>query len=818
MNAANCAISVYEKGLEEGSSITDLLRVATKSLGACGCVLWARQPASTAHGPSHLFVLTAWFPFDTPFAMYDLSVSDSASGQALVTNEVVIEVDVRQSGGETPALRFFDKHGIRSMLAAPITLSEGVEGTLNFYKSEREALFDESLDPRKAMATATALSKVYQALRSRESSSLLSKIEAIIQQHDYHPSDPDKSAVSKNLLHSCATAIANSFRSLEVSVFLENPLQSSGTYNLHATTWQDWCEKTQTYSADSRSGLTGWVLSNRESIRLFDLSNFERDKERIRQQYENLEWHRSMQFLNAVRKKLNLQKSENLPPVSFMASPIVAGNRLLGAIRVCAAKSGPYYFSEADSELLLTAAGLIGHYWHERLSRRIIERDSVLFQGIVDHVGELNKVVKKNVAKAVVSHSRYSLFNLALEKLNPPLQNASGYAVRSLKTPVPVKRRESETTSAIANNDATLVLMKGDAFAQSIVPSKAASSKSVDCRIYNATKLASPNCRPLSLDRDSRINIYKEIGEEIEGMSSPVLAGDTLQAVFDVFIADDTQSHQHASTISELIGEQLGLYLELDEQIDRFRTAQSALRKSLSESRKLERQRRRALEDLAHQLKNPLEQAKRKSEFIVDTSSSPSTSSLEMRGLCRRAWRVANGMRFLAELQDRKSITTTKQSPDPDVVYRLICTLLEDAELLSESYMNISYRVDPGGFNYEVFGGVEMDMALLEQALINVIDNAYKYSFQDTTIKVRASRTRSSRLALSISSTGLSLSGQEIALCKQREWRSEDAENVTSEGSGIGLWVVDEIMVAHGGHLEIVPTDSSHRTDVKLIF
>ncbi|MEQ8836095.1 MAG: HAMP domain-containing sensor histidine kinase, partial [Lacipirellulaceae bacterium] len=229
-------------------------------------------------------------------------------------------------------------------------------------------------------------------------------------------------------------------------------------------------------------------------------------------------------------------------------------------------------------------------------------------------------------------------------------------------------------------------------------------------------------------------------------------------------------------------------------------------------------QRRRALEDLAHQLKNPLEQAKRKSEFIVDTSSSPSTSSLEMRGLCRRAWRVANGMRFLAELQDRKSITTTKQSPDPDVVYRLICTLLEDAELLSESYMNISYRVDPGGFNYEVFGGVEMDMALLEQALINVIDNAYKYSFQDTTIKVRASRTRSSRLALSISSTGLSLSGQEIALCKQREWRSEDAENVTSEGSGIGLWVVDEIMVAHGGHLEIVPTDSSHRTDVKLIF
>jgi signal transduction histidine kinase len=64
----------------------------------------------------------------------------------------------------------------------------------------------------------------------------------------------------------------------------------------------------------------------------------------------------------------------------------------------------------------------------------------------------------------------------------------------------------------------------------------------------------------------------------------------------------------------------------------------------------------------------------------------------------------------------------------------------------------------------------------------------------------------------------LPIKSNETALCKQREWRSELAESVTSEGSGIGLWIVDEIMKAHGGYLEIVPTTENNQTEVKLIF
>jgi nitrogen-specific signal transduction histidine kinase len=41
---------------------------------------------------------------------------------------------------------------------------------------------------------------------------------------------------------------------------------------------------------------------------------------------------------------------------------------------------------------------------------------------------------------------------------------------------------------------------------------------------------------------------------------------------------------------------------------------------------------------------------------------------------------------------------------------------------------------------------------------------------------------------------------------------------VVGEGNGIGLWVVDNIMKAHRGELEIFPTTADKFTQVRLLF
>ena len=64
---------------------------------------------------------------------------------------------------------------------------------------------------------------------------------------------------------------------------------------------------------------------------------------------------------------------------------------------------------------------------------------------------------------------------------------------------------------------------------------------------------------------------------------------------------------------------------------------------------------------------------------------------------------------------------------------------------------------------------------------------------------------------------GLEVKREEASKLKQRGYRADQAIWVTGEGSGIGLWIVDEIMKAHGGRLAITPTQNGV-TDVRLVF
>ena len=128
-------------------------------------------------------------------------------------------------------------------------------------------------------------------------------------------------------------------------------------------------------------------------------------------------------------------------------------------------------------------------------------------------------------------------------------------------------------------------------------------------------------------------------------------------------------------------------------------------------------------------------------------------------------------------------------------------------------------RVSLTSLTPDVVKDFEIDPRLLEQAVNCIVDNAYKCSYSNTVVDIWAGIVaRSSNLHITVRNTGLRLRAGEVQYCKDREWRGEEAQLVTGEGSGIGLWIVDEIMKAHGGSVEIIPTDESGRTEVKLVF
>lgn len=142
-----------------------------------------------------------------------------------------------------------------------------------------------------------------------------------------------------------------------------------------------------------------------------------------------------------------------------------------------------------------------------------------------------------------------------------------------------------------------------------------------------------------------------------------------------------------------------------------------------------------------------------------------------------------------------------------------------DQDTMLDSRRKLSFDVARDSFTGLRKWSVEVDRDLFLMAVRILIDNAAKYSYDRTTIYVRGSMVDDETFfQLSVVSRGLLLTGDEIRKCTERGWRSPAAQAVTGEGSGIGLWIANHIMIAHKGEVRIVTVAEEHRTEVQLRF
>ena len=97
---------------------------------------------------------------------------------------------------------------------------------------------------------------------------------------------------------------------------------------------------------------------------------------------------------------------------------------------------------------------------------------------------------------------------------------------------------------------------------------------------------------------------------------------------------------------------------------------------------------------------------------------------------------------------------------------------------------------------------IRVDPVLVKQALVQIFDNAVKYSQAGTQISVSA-HARDRRLILSISDEGAGLTPAERARMWDRFARGERLAATTS-GSGLGLWIANAFIAANNGKMSAV--------------
>lgn len=91
---------------------------------------------------------------------------------------------------------------------------------------------------------------------------------------------------------------------------------------------------------------------------------------------------------------------------------------------------------------------------------------------------------------------------------------------------------------------------------------------------------------------------------------------------------------------------------------------------------------------------------------------------------------------------------------------------------------------------------------LLEQAVINLIDNAIKYSEPDKSVEVSA-EVQSQNLVIQIKDHGMGIEPQHLDRLFERFYRVDKARSRDQGGTGLGLAIVKHIAQAHGGEVQV---------------
>jgi two-component system phosphate regulon sensor histidine kinase PhoR len=92
---------------------------------------------------------------------------------------------------------------------------------------------------------------------------------------------------------------------------------------------------------------------------------------------------------------------------------------------------------------------------------------------------------------------------------------------------------------------------------------------------------------------------------------------------------------------------------------------------------------------------------------------------------------------------------------------------------------------------------------LLEQALLNLVDNAVKYCPEKSLVRIRCDRDSEGRVSLLVKDNGYGIPLQDQSRIFERFYRVEKARSRDAGGTGLGLAIVKHIMLIHGGSVSL---------------
>lgn len=101
---------------------------------------------------------------------------------------------------------------------------------------------------------------------------------------------------------------------------------------------------------------------------------------------------------------------------------------------------------------------------------------------------------------------------------------------------------------------------------------------------------------------------------------------------------------------------------------------------------------------------------------------------------------------------------------------------------------------------------VEADMSKILQVLYNLVDNAIKFSHQDSTIKIETYE-KHNKVFVSVKDSGIGIPKESLKHIWDRFYKTDLSRGKDKKGTGLGLSITKEIIKAHDEHINVISTE-----------
>ncbi len=219
----------------------------------------------------------------------------------------------------------------------------------------------------------------------------------------------------------------------------------------------------------------------------------------------------------------------------------------------------------------------------------------------------------------------------------------------------------------------------------------------------------------------------------------------------------------------------------------------------ISDLKRLEIMRRDFVANVSHELRTPVAVIKGYAETLLDGAleESGDRSRRFVEIIVSHAERLTNLINDILTLSklEAKNASLTLHPLD-------LCGTLRKAQMLMEDHARAKgIRITNNC--PDTVPKVMADQGQIEQVLLNLLDNAIKYTPDGGDVIVSAAMETKDLVQITVSDTGMGIPSKDLPRIFERFYRVDEGRSREQGGTGLGLSIVKHIVQLHGGEITV---------------